>query len=93
MQFFLQTLAVSAVVATSYAFPLIQSRAINISYTNSNGLKLDHFNGSLPNITLLATGTHQNTFIHEDNLRRKQAAPSLAQVMTRPQQPVMNPAP
>ncbi|KAJ5357302.1 hypothetical protein N7541_004460 [Penicillium brevicompactum] len=56
MGFSLHTLAVSALVATSYASPLIHSRASNTSYTNSNGLKFNHFNGSLPNITLLATG-------------------------------------
>ena len=58
MGFSLHTLAVSALVATSYASPLIHSRASNTSYTNSNGLKFNHFNGSLPNITLLATGLY-----------------------------------
>lgn len=59
MGFSFQTLALSALVATGYASPLINSRASNTSYTNSNGLKFNHFNGSLPNITLLATGPYQ----------------------------------
>lgn len=51
-------LAVAALAATSYASPLIHSRATNTSYTNSNGLTFNHFNASLPNITLLATGIY-----------------------------------
>ncbi|OQD90413.1 hypothetical protein PENANT_c001G05743 [Penicillium antarcticum] len=57
MGFHLNTFLVSALAATSYASPLIQARASNnTSYTNSNGLKFNHFNASLPNVTLLATG-------------------------------------
>jgi L-asparaginase len=59
MGFYIQSLAISALVATSYASPLIHSRASNTSYTNSNGLKFDNFNGSLPNVTLLATGAYE----------------------------------
>ncbi|KAJ5160817.1 uncharacterized protein N7482_007821 [Penicillium canariense] len=56
MSFHLKILAISALAATSYASALIHSRATNTSYTNSNGLKFDYFNASLPNITLIATG-------------------------------------
>ncbi|KGO61415.1 L-asparaginase, type II [Penicillium expansum] len=52
----LQTLAFSALAITSYASPLIYPRAANTSYTNSNGLTFNHFDNSLPNITILATG-------------------------------------
>jgi L-asparaginase len=59
MGFHLNTFLVSALAATSYASPLIQARASNnTSYTNSNGLKFNQFNASLPNVTLLATGTY-----------------------------------
>lgn len=56
----IQTLAISALVTTSYASPLIYPRAVNTSYTNSNGLTFSHFNGSLPNVTILATGKYEN---------------------------------
>lgn len=56
MRLLFNTLAVSALAATSYASPIIHSRASNTSYTNSNGLKFNHFDASLPNVTLLATG-------------------------------------
>lgn len=79
MGFSLQTLAVSALVATSYASPLIHSRASNTSYTNSNGLKFNHFNGSLPNVTLLATGASPPERNYEKiSNKNKQAAPSPA---------------
>lgn len=57
MGLLLKTLAISALAVTSYASPLIHARASNTSYTNSNGLKFNHFDASLPNVTLLATGT------------------------------------
>ncbi|KAJ5770605.1 uncharacterized protein N7511_002656 [Penicillium nucicola] len=57
MGFHFNTCLVSALAATGYASSLIQARASNnTSYTNSNGLKFNNFNTSLPNITLLATG-------------------------------------
>ncbi|KAJ5973640.1 hypothetical protein N7481_010850 [Penicillium waksmanii] len=56
MGLLLNTLAISALAVTSYASPLIHARASNTSYTNSNGLKFNHFDASLPNVTLLATG-------------------------------------
>jgi hypothetical protein len=59
MGFTLQTIAISALAITSYASPLIYPRAANTSYTNSNGLTFNHFNGSLPNVTILATGKYK----------------------------------
>lgn len=60
MGFLSNTIAISALAATAYSSPLIQARASNTSYTNSNGLKFNHFDASLPNITLLATGKRPN---------------------------------
>jgi L-asparaginase len=59
MGFSLRTRAVSALAVTTYASPLISPRAANTSYTNSNGLTFNHFNSSLPNVTILATGKYE----------------------------------
>ncbi|KAJ5372447.1 L-asparaginase type II [Penicillium concentricum] len=56
MGLLLQTLVVSALAITSYASPWVYSRAAHTSRTNSNGLTFNHFNSSLPNVTILATG-------------------------------------
>lgn len=66
MDFSLKTLALSVLATTSFASPLIHSRATNTSYTNANGLTFNHFNGSLPNVTILATGTHH--YFHSQNV-------------------------
>jgi hypothetical protein len=91
----LNTLLVSALAATSYASPLVHARASNnTSYTNSNGLKFNQFNSSLPNVTLLATGTHDPLSYKETSiLIQIQAAQSPAQATTKPQQQATNPAP
>jgi hypothetical protein len=93
MGFHLNTFLVSALAATSYASPLIQARASNTSYTNSNGLKFNQFNASLPNVTLLATGTYHTLSYEEVSiLTQIKAAPSPAQATIKPQQQATNPA-
>lgn len=92
MGFSLKTLALSVLTTTSFASPLIYSRATNTSYTNANGLSFNHFNGSLPNVTILATGMYhhfhsQNVFNH-----KPQVAPLPAQATMKPQQQAMNQA-
>lgn len=50
--------ASALLAATASATPVFHyPRAANSSaFTNSNGLKFTHFNQSLPNVTILATG-------------------------------------
>lgn len=58
MGFSCKTLTILALAAASHALPVIHSPATNTSHTNSNGLKFNTFNGSLPNVTILATGKY-----------------------------------
>ena len=51
--------ASAILAATASATPVVHyPRTANSSaFTNLNGLKFTHFNQSLPNVTILATGT------------------------------------
>lgn len=51
-----KTLVISALAATGAASPLFPRAGANNTHVNSNGLKFSHFNHTLPNVTIFATG-------------------------------------
>lgn len=59
----LALLALSTLSETATASPLYARASSKsndtIVFTNSNGLQFSHMNGSLPNITIFATGTYR----------------------------------